>query len=51
VTRAPAERVICPVCGREFDLTRKGLVRQHVNKNLTNHLPFAPPCAGAGKTP
>lgn len=47
-----SERAICPVCGREFTLTRTGLIRHHLNKNLTrhNHIHY-PVCAGAGKHP
>jgi hypothetical protein len=46
------ERAICPVCGREFNLTRQGTLRYHINKNTVGrHLPHNKRCDGAGKAP
>ncbi len=42
------DRGTCPVCGREFNLTKKGLIRNHGAKDDS----WPPrPCEGAGQPP
>lgn len=48
---SPHGRAVCPVCGGEYSLTKKGVLRHHDDKRSRTNLPFHPRCAGAGKAP
>lgn len=43
------DRGICSECGREFDVTVKGVMRAHRKERVDWYAP--PPCPGSGKKP
>lgn len=43
-------RGLCPACDREFGLTKKGVLRHHLEKPIIGRQ-FSPPCQGVGERP
>jgi len=51
VVTSPYGRGDCSVCEREFNLTRKGVLRDHRNLPARNPGYGAPHCDGSGEPP
>jgi hypothetical protein len=51
-TTPTPKRGTCRVCGRDYQLTRDGLLRKHWKRDgMGRGLPFSDPCLGSGQQP